>query len=187
MATNPMRILSADEVLRIPVPDYLSGYELVDGELVPVMPVGLTHGHVAGEIFFRLKQHVKEQRIPGHVYVEVGFVLGLRRDPERLRGPDISFVRQETLERGGGKTTGFLRTAPDLAIEVESEERPRIQQRVHDYMEAGTRLLWVIQSATHSATVYRADGSAQLLRESDVLAGEDMLPGLRIPLSELFE
>ena len=66
MATNPMRILSADEVLRIPVPDHLSGYELVDGELVPVMPVGQAHGHAAAEIFFRLKQYVKEQRIRGY-------------------------------------------------------------------------------------------------------------------------
>ncbi|MEX2284630.1 MAG: Uma2 family endonuclease [Gemmatimonadota bacterium] len=187
MATKPMRILSADDVLRIPVPDHLSGYELVDGELVAVMPVGNDHGRIVVELVSRLHNFVKERGVPGRVYAEAGFVLGLRRDPERVRGPDVSFVTAETLARIDVRPNAFLRVAPDLAIEVESNERPRIQQRVHDYMEAGTRLLWVIQSASRSAIVYRADGSAQLLRESDELDGEDVLPGLRIALPDLLE
>jgi len=37
-----------------------------------------------------------------------------------------------------------------------------------------------------TVTVYRANGSAQLLREHEVLTGEDVLPGLTIPLTEIF-
>ena len=62
-----------------------------------------------------------------------------------------------------------------------------VQQKVRDYLEAGARLVWVIAPAARTATVYRADGSARLLRDGDYLDGEDVLPGLVIPLAELFE
>lgn len=184
-----MRIKSADDVLSIPLPPGISGYELVDGELVEVMPVGGIHGELAAEIGGRLRDYLKAHRGAGRSYVEAGFVLGLRADPERLRGPDVAFVTAEKLsEIGGQSPRGFFRMAPDLAVEVESEERPKaMQQRIHDYLDAGTRLVWVIHSLDRSATVYRADGSARLLRESDALDGEDLLPGLVIPLSELFD
>jgi Uma2 family endonuclease len=62
-----------------------------------------------------------------------------------------------------------------------------VQQKVRDYLEAGARLVWVIAPAARTTTIYRADGSACLLREDDDLDGEDVLPGLTIPLAELFE
>jgi Uma2 family endonuclease len=187
MATNPMPIYSADDVLRIPIPPDLSGYELVDGELEPVTPVGLIHGRIVGRIYKRLDAHVMQTRTSGHVYLEAGFVLGLRRDPQRLRGPDVSFITQAKLDQAGGEPKGFFHGAPDLVVEIESAERPKaLQQRIQDYLDAGTPLVWVIHSETNAATVYRADGSARLLREADELNGEDVLPGLTIPLRELF-
>jgi Uma2 family endonuclease len=56
-----------------------------------------------------------------------------------------------------------------------------------DYLEAGSRLVWVIAPATRTATVHRADGSARLCREGEHLGGEDVLPGLAIPLADLFD
>jgi hypothetical protein len=38
-----------------------------------------------------------------------------------------------------------------------------------------------------AATVYRPDGSARLVREPESLDGEAVLPGLAIPLADLFE
>ena len=96
-------------------------------------------------------------------------------------------MSQTKLDRVGGEPKGFFHGAPDLAVEIESAERPKaMQQRIQDYLDAGTTLVWVIHSETNSATVYRVDGSARLLRELDALVGEDVLPGLKIPLNELF-
>jgi hypothetical protein len=36
-------------------------------------------------------------------------------------------------------------------------------------------------------TVYRPDGSARLVREPESLDGEDVVPGLAIPLADLLE
>jgi Uma2 family endonuclease len=183
-----MAIRSADDVLALPLPPGVSGYELVDGELQEVTPVGPRHGRIAGQVHAHLSAHVREHGVTGQVYIEAGYVLGLRRDPERLRAPDVSFVSAENLERHGGEPArGFFHLAPDLAVEVESPEGPRaLQQRIRDYLEAGARLVWVIHSLTRQATVYRADGSTSRLQDQDQLDGEDVLPGLKIPLKELF-
>ena len=49
----------------------------------------------------------------------------------------------------------------------------------------GARLVWLIAPEAKTATVYRPDGSARLLRESEALDGEDVLPGLAIPLADV--
>jgi Uma2 family endonuclease len=62
-----------------------------------------------------------------------------------------------------------------------------VRQKVREYFESGARLVWVIAPAARIATAYRADGSIRLLRAGDHLDGEDVLPGLLIPLAELFD
>ena len=181
--------LTADDVLDVPVPDHLRGYELVDGELVEVSLVSPPHGRIAARVAHYLLAFVEERGLASNVYVEAGCVLGLRRDPERLRGPDVSYVSEATLQaRGGEPKKGWFRLAPDLVVEVDSPgRRPAVEQaRIQDYLEAGVRLLWVIHTEEASATVYQPDGSARLLRRTDSLEGEPVLPDFRLPLARLF-
>lgn len=188
MATRPMPF-TADQVLDIPVPDHLRGYELVDGELVEVSAASLPHGRLAAQIARHILNHLDESGTRGEVYVEGGYVLGLDRDPERARLPDVSYVSEETLRaRGGEPPRGWARFVPDLAVEVDSPgRRPAVEQlRIQDYLDAGVALLWVVHTEAASATVYHADGTARLLRATDVLDGEPVLPGFRLPLARLF-
>lgn len=50
----------------------------------------------------------------------------------------------------------------------------------------GVRLAWVIDAERRCARVYRADGSVSLLDAGEVLSGEDLLPGFRLTLKELW-
>jgi Uma2 family endonuclease len=161
--------------------------ELVDGEVVETAPVGGIHGEVTGRIYRKLAEHV-ERRGGGKVVVgDVGFVVRLPNDPQRVRAPDVAFVSLEKLP-AGELPRGFLPGAPDLAVEVlsPSDNPIDIQQKVRDYLEARTRQVWAVAPEAKSLTVYRADGSARLLREHESLDGEDVLPGLSIPAAELF-
>jgi Uma2 family endonuclease len=188
LAKKPMR-LTADDVLDIEVPGHLRGYELVDGELVEVSLVSPPHGRIAMKVGHHLLTHIEEHGIAGEVYGEAGYVLALRRDPERLRGPDVSYVSHETmLAKGGEPKRGWFRLVPDLVVEVDSPNRePAVEQlRIHDYLDAGVRLLWIIHTEARSATLIHADGSARLLRTGDALEGDPVLPGLRLPLTKLF-
>ncbi|MFQ5899545.1 MAG: Uma2 family endonuclease [Candidatus Methylomirabilia bacterium] len=102
--------------------------------------------------------------------------------------PDVAFVSSHRLPRGQ-LPQGFLQGAPDLAVEVLSptDSPLEIQQKVRDYIEARARLVSVVAPQAKTVTVYRADGSARLLREHERLEGEDVLPGLTIPLTEVFQ
>lgn len=162
--------------------------ELVDGAVIEMAPVGGVHGELTLRIGRRLAEHV-ERHGGGRVVVgEVGFVLHLPQDPERVRAPDVAFISTQRLPEGQLPNT-FVLGAPDLAVEVlsPSDNPVDVQQKVRDYLDAGSRLVWVVAPQAKTATVYRADGSARLLREQDALDGETVLPGLTIPLAELFQ
>lgn len=161
--------------------------ELVDGEVVEMAPVGGVHGQVTLRIARKLAEHV-ETHGGGEVVVgDVGFVLHLPDDPERVRAPDVAFVTTERLP-DGRVPQGFPAGAPDLAVEVLSptDNPVDVQRKVRDYLEGGARLVWVVAPAARAATAYRPDGSARFLREHEALEGEDVLPGLTIRLSDLF-
>jgi Uma2 family endonuclease len=49
--------------------------------------------------------------------------------------------------------------------------------KVGDWLEAGTRLVWVINPERRLARVYRHDGSETSINETGELDGEDVLPG----------
>ena len=187
-ATDPMQ-LSTDDVLSIPVPPHLRGYELENGEPVAVSLPAPHHGRLVAQVIVEIELHLRRHPGRGRVYGEVGYVLDLPADPERLRGPDVSFVSAERIRSSGGEPDrGWFRLVPDLVVEIDSPgRRPVIgQRRIQDYLEAGVRLLWVIHAATRSATVYDTHGGVRLVREDGSLDGEDVLPGLHVTLAELF-
>ena len=161
--------------------------ELVNGEVIEMPPVGGTHGRTTVNLSRRMADHVDRQGVGEVVAGEVGFVLRLPSDPERVRAPDVAFISRERLP-GGRLPEKFIIGAPDLAVEIlsPSDNPVEVQQKVRDYLEAGSRLVWIVAPAARTVTVYRPDGSARLLREHETLEGEDVLPGLSIPLAEVF-
>jgi len=159
--------------------------ELVNGRVVEMPLHGFEHGEIAGRVFGHLHEHVGRSG-NGKVVADVGFVLSIPGDPERVRGPDIAYVSEKRLLEH--RVPGFFMGAPDLAVEVISPSNIMVdvQQKVRDYLDAGGHLVWLIAPQARTVTVYRADGSARLLRDHDTLEGEDVLPGLSILLSDVF-
>jgi Uma2 family endonuclease len=191
MPGQPRR-LTADDLWDLQGSDpNVHGWELVNGELVEVSPANLPHGRIQSRLAHLLWNHVDEHG-GGVVYTEGGFVLEVPGDSERVRGPDVAFVAQATLDRIGGEpATGFARLCPDLAAEVFSPSNLKdahdFQQKIVDYVNAGVRVVWVVYPDSQSALIHHPDGSSRLLRHpDDQLDGESVLPGFRLPLGELF-
>lgn len=109
---------TADDVLGLPVPPGFTGYEFVDGQPVPVTPTSFVHARLVVEIAARLRGHVEETGLTGTVLADAGFVLGLEHDPERMRGPDVAYVRQAKIDAHPDPER-LLRCVPDLAVEVD--------------------------------------------------------------------
>jgi Uma2 family endonuclease len=177
--------VTADELWRMGSADVRR--ELVDGEVVEMTPAGGVHGQLTARLGRRLVAHV-EAHGGGEVLVgDVGFVLTVPGDPERVRAPDVAFVSTARLP-GDRLPQGFLHGAPDLAVEVlsPSDNPLEIQRKVRDYLDGGARLVWVVAPVARTVTAYRPDGSARLVREPEALDGEGVLPGFALALADIF-
>jgi Uma2 family endonuclease len=77
--------------------------------------------------------------------------------------------------------------APDLVAEVLDEnDRPAdVLWKIADWLEAGTRIVWVIDPLRDTARIHRADGSIEDLGLGDTLYGDHVLRGYAVPLREL--
>jgi Uma2 family endonuclease len=176
-------LFTAAELFKLSIPG--RRLELVKGELFEMAPAGGRHGSVSMRIGILLGAYVMEHRLGETFAAETGFIL--RRNPDTVRAPDAAFVAAHRLP-AGELPVGFLELAPDLAVEVVSPgDTPReVEEKVADWLRAGTRLVWVIDPATRSATVYRSLDDVQELLEEDRLDGEQVVPGFSCALRELF-
>ena len=174
--------LSTDEFLVYPTPEGKA--ELVRGELRVTPPTGGRHGIVATAVAVALAAHAKAFGL-GRVFVDSGFeLLAL---PRTVRAPDVAFVRAERFSPGG-VGEGFVRMAPDLAVEVlsPSETASRLDEKLDDYRAAGTSLIWVLDPERRTAMVIEADSAVRWLRSGDMLDGGRVLPEFRCPIDDLF-
>jgi len=166
-------LMSADELLHANIPGKRT--ELVRGVLIVREPAGYNHGRVIANITGRLWGHVDLTGAGELLGAVTGFTLF--RDPDTVRAPDVGFIASGRVPSPG--TNGFPELAPDLVVEVLSpDDRPgETLANVGDWLEAGTRLVWVIDPDRRSARVYRADGSESVVTDNESLNGEDVLPG----------
>ncbi len=174
-------LVTADQLERMGRPDL----ELVRGVLVPVMtPAGGEHGALAALLTMRIGAFVEAHRL-GRVYVEVGYKIF--SDPDTVRGPDLSFVSTGR-EAAAPYRKGFIHGAPDLAIEIVSQDKTiaQLTAKAREYLRAGTLLVWVVDPPTRSVRVHQQGRRVATLSKDATLDGGTVLPGFTLPLAHLF-
>jgi Uma2 family endonuclease len=183
MATLTEPITYTPEDL-LAMPDGTS-YELVDGHLVE-RNVSVISSWVGGELHGRLREYCRAHNL-GLVWPADNGIQCFPDAPNKVRRPDVSFVRQErlTAEVLG---QGHLRIVPDLVAEVISpnDSAEELDEKITEYQDAGVRLIWVVNPDAGTVRAYRTDGSTVLYRLHQDLDGEDVLPGFRCPVRDLF-
>jgi Uma2 family endonuclease len=165
------------------LPDEASRMELVRGHVVREPPAGFEHGGIAAQVASCLHTFVRRHGLGKVLGAETGFVLF--DDPPTVRAPDVAFVARDRLP---ADPRGFPRLAPDLAVEIVSPSNTlsEIQDKVFDYLDAGTRLVWVVEPRGRTVTVYRSREEIGILTPSQEIDGGEVLPGFRVEVSELF-
>jgi Uma2 family endonuclease len=102
---------------------------------------------------------------------------------ERVFVPDVVYVRNERLG-----TDRYLRTAPDLAIEILSPDQPmaRFLDKIQFYLLNGVQLVWVIDPTSSTIAVLAPGQEGRTLMAGDTLDGGHVLPGFSIPVDDVF-
>jgi Uma2 family endonuclease len=182
MATQ-LRTMTADELLAMP--DDGIRRELVEGELREMTPAGWKHGRIAGNIAGELRTYVRAHRLGVMATAEASYRLST--DPDTVRVPDVSFVHQARVDEVGDPV-GFWPGAPDAAFEVVSpnDRYSEVRTKVDEYLAAGTRMVVLVDPQNREVTVFRLSGTRTELTEDDVLDGEDVVPGWKLPVRDIF-
>lgn len=160
-------------------------HELVNGELKTISLAGFGHGITGTELAARLHQHVKSNKLGVVLNADTGFVL--RRNPDTVRAPDVAFVKASRIPTGP-QLAKFLEGPPDLAVEIVSptDTVDALEEKVADYLAAGCLMVWVIHPKAKYITVHRPASQPLVLRESDHLDGQDVLPKFSCIVADLF-
>jgi Uma2 family endonuclease len=173
--------MTAEELYRLSLPNKRT--ELVAGRLIVREPPGFRHGRVAAGLAAKVWKFVEERHLGVVLTCDPGFIL--QRGPDTVRAPDIAFISRERLPYP--EPVAYAEVAPDLAIEVLSPgDRPdETLAKVADWLNAGTRLVWLVDPGRRQVRVYREDGTEVLLSDTDRLDGEEVVPGFSIEVADI--
>ena len=162
--------------------------ELVNGEVVPLMPTGDEPGYAGDEIFVSLREYARRTGYGRAVGDNKAFRVHL---PHRESfSPDAAFY---TGPRAGMR---FFEGAPDFAVEVRSENDygTRAEQQMAtkraDYFAAGTRVVWDVDLLNPGVVCkYSADRPDDpiIFRRGEWADAEPAVPGWSMPVDDLFE
>jgi len=158
-------------------------YELIEGELIEMAPAGPIRGHIAFDIAVELGAFLRGKNLGRGFAAETGFLL--RRNPDTVRAPDAAFVSQQRLPES--LAAGYFPGAPDLAIEVlsPSDSASEVNAKVLEWLDAGCRMVIVIDPKRRIAQQWSAPSAVRLVREHEALDGGDVLPGWRCDLASV--
>jgi Uma2 family endonuclease len=161
------------------------GWELDDGRLVE-KNVGTMSSWMAGELHFLIRLFLRDHQV-GRIFPADTAYKCYPAHPDRIRKPDASFISYGRLT-GDQETGSFITVAPDLVVEVVSPNDTvfDVDRKVTEYLEAGVKLIWVVNPDVRTVRILRADGTVDQIDERGRVSGEDVLPGFSFAVADLF-
>lgn len=174
------RRITIDDLPGLTLPEH---WELVRGEIVAMTPAGGRPSRIGGRVYALFVEHGEKRGLGWAFPAETGFVLF--DDRRTVRSPDAAFIVRDRL---AAVPEEFIPTAPDLAVEVlsPSDRMADALAKVAMYPQAGVQIVWPVNPASETVTVFLTDAAPATRQMTDTLDGGDVLPGLTIPVAEIF-
>jgi Uma2 family endonuclease len=161
-------------------------HEILDGEHYVSPAPSTKHQRTSMRLSSRLHVFAEEHRL-GEVFPAPTDVLLSRYD---IVQPDILFLSKE---RSAILTEKNIQGAPDLVVEILSDSTRHLDERLKPalYELSGIREYWIVDPMADQVYVYQAAGggfekTAELSAEAGDILTTPLLPGLEIPLRDLF-
>ncbi len=169
------------------LPDDGKRHEILNGEHYVTAAPFIRHQRIVLRLAFRLEGFLREHPL-GELFIAPTDVVLSRHDVVQ---PDLLFISNERASIIEEKN---VQGAPDLVIEILSESTRRLDEvlKRQAYERFGAREYWMFDSHRKTAQVW--ERTAEGLRRRALLsaaAGDvltsPLLPGLEIPLAEIFK
>jgi Uma2 family endonuclease len=173
--------ISDEELLKISSANPNMRFELVEGELVAMTPVGGHSGELEAQINAIVVNWCNQNNVRGFS-PSTGFKLS----NGNVRSPDAA-VLLPNHPAYKEKIEGFVPGAPDFLVEIrsKSDSLTTLKKKMEEWIESGCRLAFLIDPVDRKAYVYRKDRSVTEYPYSATLTGEDVLEGLKIRPAEI--
>jgi Uma2 family endonuclease len=164
-------------------------YELINGQRVEMPPMSIRAVTVVGRLYAKLQEFAANDRL-GEAFIEMLIQVPVPEDEGRTRRPDVCFISIAKLVAASPEDpdANAWAVVPDLAIEVTSPTDRAEDQRekIQEYLHLGVRCVWVVYPKLHIVDVYESSGLVRTFGPDGVLPGDPVLPGLEVPLNDLF-
>jgi len=162
-------------------------HEILGGEHYVEPSPSFRHQAVSSRLHVRLGSHVEERK--------AGIVLSAPMDvilsADDIAQPDLLFISNE---RAGIITLRNIKGAPDLVVEILSQRTRRRDEGIKRelYDRCGVPEYWIVDPQRKATKVYRRQGenlrlTATFSAATDAVLTTPLLPGLAIPLAEIFK
>jgi len=156
------------------------------GHLIFMSPTGGETGNRNGELFFQIKLWNKQSKL-GQVFDSS---TGFKLSNGAIRSPDVSWVansKWNSLTKQQKRK--FVPLDPDFVLELISptDDLDELQNKMKEYISCGVNLGWLINPDDRQVEIYRPGKKKEVLNNPLTLSGEDILSGLVVDLSEIFE
>jgi Uma2 family endonuclease len=172
------------------LPDDLTHYEIIDGEVIPLASPTLKHQVILKRLLQQIDRFVLPKRLGELLTAPFDFVV--RRAPVRTRQPDLFFLSRERLHDWTHlQEQPRLEFAPDLVIEIlsPSETYTYWSEKLQDYYVLGVPEVWLVDIDKRAIEVQVREAGGY--RSLGWFAGEQMVPsqvlaGLELKPAEVF-
>jgi Uma2 family endonuclease len=175
------RVWTDDELLSLPDEKF---WRLLDGELVKMSPAGAEHGEICSRLLITVGMHVRRKRL-GRVYDSS---TGFRLNQDNCFATDVAVVLKERVAALLPDPTKYVQGAPDFAIEVLSPRNTlkELERKFELLLEHGLKLGWLVLPRKRAVRIYDGSMDYPTVGEESVLDAGKVLPGLAIPVREVF-
>jgi Uma2 family endonuclease len=164
---------------------------LVEGVLVRMPPSSFGASKIGQRLANRLGTFVEDNGLGSITGEQGGYILDPQRPRQTQVAPDVGFVCAERdIPLTSPASTSAYQGAPDLAVEVAAprQSRSALAAKAQRYLNAGSRLVWVIWPQRQQVDVWHPGNStpSQTLTTAHTLHGEDVIPEFSYPVARLF-
>jgi Uma2 family endonuclease len=180
-------LLTTEQLLAMP--DDGKERWLIRGELREKEMTRRNYGHsrVQMKIGYLLRKWLETKPEPRGAVVGGEAGVRLQRNPDTTVGIDAGYISADIADATANEE-GWVEGVPVLIVEIlsPSDKMEEIIEKVESYLDAGVKLVWVVEPVFQTITVYRPDAKPRLFNVTQDIDAEPHLPGFRVPVAEVF-